>query len=257
MGMGGGFPPPFPFLMNEEYKECLSRKLSIRHLRGATATTTDSLLLAAFLKPVEGEAAELGAGGGIVSLLAASRGRFHHADLYERDATLAALAAKNVEENRLSERLTVLCADVRELVGRRYLSVYANPPYRRANEGRGAKNPLADLARFERAGTLFDFIAAAERILLPGGSLSLVLPGARLPDAEAAFAEVGLRLAERVSVYPYPGGVPKLCLLRAEREVCRPRLSRFTLARERAGAPTREALALYEEGILFTEGDTE
>ncbi len=241
----------------KEYKEHLFGELSIRHLRGATSTTTDALLLAAFLPRVEGEAAELGAGSGIVSLLAAARGRFLHADLYERAGELCALLTRNVEENALSARLTVHNTDIRTLSGARYLSVYANPPYRRAGEGKGAENPLADLARFERAGTLADFIAAAERILLPKGILSLVLPMGRLTDALAALCAHGLCLTERVTVYPYPGGIPKLVLLRAAREGSLPLLRRFTLAEEKGGKPTAQARALYEEGILLTEGDTE
>ena len=239
-------------------KEHLFGDLYIRHIEGATATTTDSLLLAAFLPMALGRAAELGAGGGIVSLLAARRGRFTGADLYERNETLAALCERNIRENRLTDRLSVYNADVRTLgEPRRYLSVYANPPYRRAGEGKGSGNPLLDIARFERSGTLADFCLAAARILLPEGSLSLVLPTKRLADAEAGLRAAGLFLAERVTVYPYPGGTPKLLLLRAALREEKPTDSRFTLAREKGGAPTEEACALYEEGILIRRGDTE
>lgn len=242
--------------MHEEYKEQLSERLTVTHLRGATATTTDALLLAAFLPRSEGRALELGAGCGIVSLLAALRGRFSAADLCERDGTLAALAERNIRDNRLEECLTVLPCDLRDLPAiPRYTSVFANPPYRRASEGRPAADPLSDLARFERAGTVADFCLTAARSLLPGGSLSLVFPTARRGELHNALRAAGLYPAEEVTVYPYPGGTPKLLLLRATRENGEFSKSYFTLSRSRGGEPTEAALTLYREGILITEGE--
>ena len=242
--------------MHEEYRERLSERIALTHLRGATATTTDALLLAAFLTRTEGRALELGAGCGIVSLLAASRDRFPAADLCERDVTLATLARRNIEENRLADRLTVLHGDLRDLPATpRYMSVFANPPYRRANEGRPAADRLSDLARFERAGTIADFCLAAERSLLPSGSFSLVFPVARRQELDAALRAAGLHPAESVTVYPYPGGTPKLLLLRATRKKKEESKSYFTLSSSVGGEPTEATLALYREGILITEGD--
>ena len=93
-----------------EYRESLHDRLTVIHRRDAVGTTTDALLLAAFLPRTSGEACELGAGGGIVSLLAASRGRFAHADLVERDETLVGLCRRNIEENGMQ---ALLCAHIR------------------------------------------------------------------------------------------------------------------------------------------------
>lgn len=240
----------------EIYEERLSDRLGIDHLRGATATTTDALLLAAFLPCCEGAALELGAGAGTVSLLAAVRGRFARAELCERVPPLAELCRRNIEKNRLTDRLSVIEADLRTLTPpARYLSVYANPPYRRVGEGRPAADPLLDTARFERAGTVLDFCETAARLLLPEGSLSLVFPQKRREELLRALGKVGLHPREEVTVYPYPGGVPKLLLLRAAPRPGGLTVRRFTLAREAGGAPTEAAEALYRDGILPTEGE--
>ena len=241
--------------MHEEYKEQLSERVTLTHLRGATATTTDALLLAAFLPRTEGRALELGAGCGIVSILAAARDRFPAADLCERNGTLADLARRNIAENRLTDRLTVVETDLRTLsLPPRYASVFANPPYQRAGDGRPASNPLADIARFERAGTITDFCLAAERSLTSGGSFSLVFPLARRRELDAALAKAGLFPALSVTVYPYPGGEPKLLLLRATREKAEESKGYFILSKQPGGEPTDGALTLYREGILMIEG---
>lgn len=237
------------------YTEVLSNTLTIEQIRGSTATTTDALLLAAFLRRTDGTALELGAGSGIVSILAATRGRFARAELCERIPELAALCRRNIERAALKDRLTVIEADLRTLAPpARYLSVFANPPYRRANEGRPPQDPLLDAARFERAGGIRDFCEAAARLLLPEGSLSLVFPCGRRDELLATLLAAGFFPEEEVTVYPYPGGRAKLLLLRAARHGGQPSRHRLTLATE-AGTPTEAAEALYRDGILLTEGD--
>ena len=85
----------------EEYRERLSGTVELTHLSGATATTTDALLLAAFLPHCRERSLELGAGCGIVTILAAARGRLSHGELCERDMTLAALCEKNLKNREI------------------------------------------------------------------------------------------------------------------------------------------------------------
>ncbi len=237
-------------------REPLSDELRIWHIRGATATTTDSLLLSAFLPMGEEAALELGAGGGIVSLLSARRGRFSSCVLVERQRELAELAERNIRENRLDGCLSVIRGDLRELRGEAcYHTVFANPPYRRAGEGRPASDPLADAARFERAGGITDFCEAASRLMMIGGSFSMVFPYARLAEAETAIEGAGLFPEEIVRIFPYRGKEPKLFLLRARKTPSTVSLRTFYLAEEKGGPPSHEAELLYREGILLTQGE--
>ena len=240
----------------EEYRERLSGTVEVTHLSGATATTTDALLLAAFLPHCRERSLELGAGCGIVTILAAARGRLSHGELCERDMTLSALCEKNLAGNRLGDRFFTVCRDLRLLSGEgRYELIYANPPYRRAGEGKPAANPLADIARFERYGTVVDFCAAAARLLSADGQLCTVFPTARRGELFDALALCGLCPHEEVTVFPYPGGSPKLFLVRADRHagaLCR---RRVTLATAKGGRQTEAARILYTDGRLLTEGE--
>ena len=235
-----------------EYRERLNERLTVIHRRDAVPTTTDALLLAAFLKKAEGVACELGAGGGLISLLAAARGVFSAIHLVEREPILAALAVRNAEENRLGDRLSVFCEDLRTFDGgERYAAVVANPPDRRAGSGRPAAHPLADASRFERAGGIADFCRAASRLLRPDGSFSVVFPTERHAELSAALGAAGLFPAETVTVLPYPGGQSRICLVRAVKHPCADRPLALILCRAANDRrPTEEAEEIYTNGVL-------
>ena len=239
-----------------EFYERLNDRLTIIHRRDATPTTLDALLLAAFLPSVCGRTCELGAGGGIISLLAAARGRIADGVLLEREPILAALAARNIENNGLANLLHAECADVRDFRDTdRFDTVLTNPPYRRANDGRPAAHPLTDVARYERAGTVTDFCLAAARMLHKDGRFYIVFPTRRQGELFAALRHAELHPHRKVTAYPYEGGTPKLFLTEAgftETAISR---ERIVLARECGGAPSDAAEALYAHGQLLTEGD--
>ena len=239
-----------------EFSERLNDRLTVIHRRDATPTTLDALLLAAFLPSVCGRTCELGAGGGIISLLAAARDKIADGLLLEREPILAALAARNIESNGFSGILRAACADIREYrEDGRFDTVLANPPYRRANDGRPAAHPLADAARYERAGTVTDFCLAAARLLHKGGRFYAVFPTRRRDELFAALGAVGLYPHRTVTAYPYVGGAPKIFLTEAGFTEAPLRRERIVLARECGGAPSDAAEALYTHGHLLTEGD--
>ena len=240
-----------------EYREVLNERLTLSMRQGAPVTTVDALLLAAFLPEHCGAACELGAGSGVIALLAAARGKLSSALLIEREEALYDLCRRNVRDNRLEDMLTVRCADLRELDdGGIFDTVFANPPYRRANDGMPAANRLADVARYERYGTIEDFCRVGARMLSQGGRFCAVFPIRRRSELLRAIAEAGLSPEHEVTVYPYPGGTSKLMLLSARKSACEHRRESFTLCREAGGEPTEAALRLYREGILITEGET-
>jgi tRNA1Val (adenine37-N6)-methyltransferase len=240
-----------------EYREVLNERLTMTMRRGAPVTTVDALLLAAFLPKDCGEACELGAGSGVISLLAAARGKLSSALLIEREEALYNLCRRNVRDNRFEALLTARHADLRDCEERAaFDTVFANPPYRRANDGMPAADPIADAARYERHGTIEDFCQTGARMLTEGGRFLVVFPKRRRDELLTAIASAGLSPEREVSVYPYPGGTPKLMLLSARRGACAHRHESFTLCREPGGMQTAAAERLYQDGILITEGET-
>ena len=224
--------------------------------KGAPTTTGDALLLAAFLPAACGRACELGAGSGVISLLAAARGKLSSALLIERDRTLAALCERNVRDNSFEDTLVVRCADLRDSAEcGMFDTVFANPPYRRANDGVPAADPIADAARYERHGTIGDFCRVGARMLTPKGRFCVVFPTRRREELLRALSHAGLFPEREVTVYPYPGGASKLMLLSARRDDCDHKKEVFTLCHAAGGRETEAAAVLYRDGILLTEGE--
>ena len=213
---------------------------------------TDALLLAAFAEPAPaGRAAELGAGSGIISLLAARRGKYAHVDAIEIQPETADLAGRNAALNGLDGRITVINADLREYRAGagEYAAVFANPPYMRDGAGRENPDPAKNAARREVYGGIGDFCACAARLLNFGGGFYCVWRPDRLCDLLAAMRESGIEPKRLIYVYPDRESPP--CLLLCEgRRGGRPgslwTAPPFILTE--GGAQTAECEYVYERG---------
>lgn len=160
----------------------------------------DTVLLAHFVSETASrkrriqKAAELGTNCGAASILLAARRDDLLIDGVEVQPESAGIFARNISLNQLDTRLRSICFDIRhfdtdETSGMNRASydlVYFNPPY--YVPGRGPQPRMSEAtrerieARCEIAGTLFDFMKAAEWLLLPQGQVILVQRVSRLPE---------------------------------------------------------------------------
>ena len=129
----------------------INDSLKLIQREGALAFGTDAYLLSAFLRPApRAHALELGCGNGVISLLAAARGRFSHIHAAEIQAEMAKLTARNVRLNALEDRITVICADVRTFtpadLGGEVDVAFANPPYMRVESGAASPSTCSTVA---------------------------------------------------------------------------------------------------------------
>jgi tRNA1(Val) A37 N6-methylase TrmN6 len=149
--------------------------------------------------------ADFGAGVGAMGLALAACGA-GRAALVEIDPGLAELARQNAERNGLSDQVAVLCGDVADL-GRDGAEgwpgaetvdlVVSNPPFDDSRRFRTSPDPAKALAHAEGADLPEVWIAAAARLLRPGGSLVMIhRPEALarlLPAAEGRFGDLRLK----------------------------------------------------------------
>jgi len=148
----------------------------------------DAILLATDLPdyPSDGTVVELGAGQGVVSLCVASRHPEITVVAVERQETLFELLEANIERNDLSGRTTALNEDVRDVdewaAAHAADLVLCNPPYYRKGQRRTSEDAERAAARNELAGTLSDFVDAAQYVLDQRGRLKLVVPPLRTRD---------------------------------------------------------------------------
>jgi tRNA1Val (adenine37-N6)-methyltransferase len=147
----------------------------------------DAVLLTGQVQPRAGERlADLGTGCGIIPLILAYR----HPEIkiygIELQIDLAAIAVRNVAENRMEDRIDILCRDMKsidtaELSGP-VDTVVANPPYRKPHSGRLNPNRQRAVARHELAVTLEDVIRTARNVLRNKGRLVMIYPAERVAD---------------------------------------------------------------------------
>ena len=198
--------------------------LTITQRRQGLKFGTDALLLAAYVPETRPprRAAELGSGTGIVSLLLLARKKAAQIYAYEVQKDYAALTEKNACDNSYSDRITVLCRDIRDAspsdCGGEVDLVVSNPPYLAANAGLRSAAPEMDAARRELNGSIADFACAASRLLRSGGSFYTVYRPERLVSLLSALREAALEPKQLTFVHEYPGASPSLLLCHARKD---------------------------------------
>ncbi len=208
--------------MTEERIDQINDSLSLIQRKGGLTFGTDAYLLSAFVHTnPNGVCCELGGGCGVIPLLCMGRGKFRHFYTAEIQAVYADIIRRNAEMNRMSDRITVLHDDVRNLtsqmIGGEADAVLSNPPYMRGDSGKQNDNMEMSIARRELNGTIGDFCAAASRLLKFGGLFSVVYRPDRLAELFAALHAAKLEPKRMVTVYPSVADKPCLVLVEAKK----------------------------------------
>ena len=166
-------------------------------------------------------AADLGSGIGSVALICAWRLPGAAFCTVEAQAMSARLARKSIQYNGLGSRFTVYEGDLRDASilahEQPFDLVTGSPPYWPASAATGAAHPQAVPARIEIRGSVFDYAAAASRILATGGMFVFVFSYIQRERAEEAVASNGLVLLRRRDVVFKEGDPPMISLFAAMR----------------------------------------
>ena len=183
---------------------------------------TDTFLLSSLPRLKPGlRVCDLGCGTGLLSLLLLQRQPQLSVTGVEILPEAAALAQKAAVENGLSDRLTVLRADLRELQSHlaagSFDLVVSNPPYFAAGSGAGSPDHARRTARSEDSCTLEDVCSAAAQLLRWGGSFCLVHRPDRLTDLLCALRAAKIEPKRLRFVCKAEGCAPSLLLLEARR----------------------------------------
>lgn len=178
----------------------------------------DAVLLAHFPRLTGREhILDLGTGTGVIPLLAADGAA--QITAVELNPVQAALAARNVQLNGLSEKITVREGDYRDpsalFACAAFDLVFANPPYRPAASGAVSMGDGRAAARHEITATLADTVRAAAYALRHGGRLAMVHLPERLGELVLALAAEELAVKRLRMVQPRADKAPNLLLLEA------------------------------------------
>lgn len=162
-------------------------KIRVMQNRRGYRFSIDAVLLAYHAAPrAQEKVLDLGTGCGIISLIMASR--YDGLEIYavEVQTELADLADTNVHQNRLQDRIVVLCTDMKlltlKMTSGPFDLVVSNPPYHRPGSGRINPDAQRAVARHEIKASLVDVLQTTRRMLRKAGRFVTIYTAERTTD---------------------------------------------------------------------------
>ncbi len=233
----------------------LGGRVRLRQPRDGLRAGLDAVLLAAAVPARPGEAVlEAGTGSGAALLCLAARVPGLRLQAVELDAAMAALAQRNAGDNGLAPQ-GILCGDVLDLPLARRLGpvqqAFANPPFWPG----GTAPPAARRrgATHEQGATLVDWLRFLHAALAHRGTLTLVLPTARLDDAMAGLQALHCGGVQVFPLWPRRGEAAKRVILRARKGSRGPTVLQPGLVLHDEGGFTEAAQRILRDGQALEE----
>jgi len=195
-------------------------KVIIKQLKKGYRFAVDSPILADFLLGSRSPALEIGCGAGVISLLALRQNKFPAVTGIEIQEPLYRLALDNAAANGLSGRFHVIHGDFNRIHAgiANVQTIFCNPPFFKAGQGRVSPDPTIRLARFEISLNLAGLLRGVQAILAPRGKLFLIFPAARQTELLAEAAAHGLHAVWLRSVQPFADSAPDRVLLQLQKK---------------------------------------
>lgn len=207
----------------------------------------DPFLLADFAEVRGGErVVDLGTASGILPLLFAATSQASAVVGVELQKSLYERALRNIDLNRLSEKLSVELLDVRDVatsgmfVSESFEVVVMNPPYRMPTAGRVSLGDERSACRHELNGNIVDFLHASQWLLRHGGGVNIIFLAERLPELLREMQLCGLE-PKRLRMVHSDRGLGAHLVLVEGRKGGRP------------GLTVQSPLYIYEEGEYTEE----
>lgn len=181
--------------------------------------TSDAVLLANCVKNVAGKrVVELCCGSGIISILIAYKQKPKSVIGVEIQPRLADMAQRSVALCNLSDKVKVLCADlkgVEKIIGKEFDAAVVNPPYKKLNSGAVKLSEEEFIARQEVKATLEDIIIQCAVLLKTKGCLYMVHQVDRLAEALSLLRKYNLEPKELKFIKAREKEKPNLFIVRA------------------------------------------
>lgn len=194
----------------------LDGRVRLRQPRRGLRAAIDPVLLAAGIPARTGERVlEAGCGAGAAFLCLAARVPGITVVGVERDAGLTALARANAAANGLAESAAVHAAAIDDAAFLATLGpvahAFANPPW--WPDGTASPDPLRSAATHLNTTPLAVWAAGLAAAVMPGGTVSMLLPAALLAEGLAALTAARCGGVRITPFWPRPGVAAKRVLL--------------------------------------------
>lgn len=179
--------------------------------------STDGVILGAWAPLTQAtQILDIGAGSGLLSLMAAQRSTAHIVAV-EMDATAAKMARKNIASSEWSTRIEIHQLRIQDFCQRakvpaaQFDHIICNPPY--FESGPKAQSNNRAQARHTDELSFVSLVQVIAQLLTPAGHASLILPQPSEARFLKALAQSPLKLMHRTSVSSVRNKAAHRCLL--------------------------------------------
>lgn len=184
----------------------------------------DAVLLANFAKTgirKGQQVLDMGTGTAVIPILLAAKTEAEHLTGLEIQNASVEMAKRSIALNGLEDRITIIEGDIKEagniFPAASFHAITCNPPYMTVNHGLHNPYEAKNIARHEILCTLEDVVAAAAKLLTPGGSFFMVHKPFRLAEIMEMLMRYKLEPKRMQLVHPYVDKEPNMVLLQAVR----------------------------------------
>lgn len=215
------------------------KRFSVDDALCAMKVGTDGVLLGAWAD-VEGakHILDMGTGSGLIALMVAQRNHKAQIEAIDIDEGAVLQARKNIDASPWRERIEVALSDANSYTSsQRFDHIVSNPPFFTTT----LLSPDERRAMARHCSTLSydDIITTAERLLVPEGRLSLILPTSEAAQfRRVAFERLWLR--RETTVLTRKGDAPKRTMME------------FVLCNEPL-MPCVDTLEIYDDGGVYSD----
>lgn len=192
---------------NERLDDLQFKGLKIFQNKDLYSFTSDSVVLANFLKIKKGEkAVEIGSGSGVISILASRKTNADFIFGFEIQKKLFDLSIKSLALNDISN-VKFINDDIRNF--KKYFKeetfdvVFSNPPYKKQGSSIVNSNDSKAIARHETFLPLKDFVMVANKLLKFGGRAYFIYDADR--SAEMIYELKNMKLEPKRMFYTTNG----------------------------------------------------
>ncbi|MCG9730085.1 methyltransferase [Shewanella sp. Isolate13] len=162
--------------------------------------STDGVLLGAWAPLVQAKTIlDIGAGSGLLSLMAAQRSQAQITAI-ELDSNAALDCQQNFDASHWLDRLEVICCDIQAYCQhepqRQFEHIICNPPY--FANGPQSSDASRAAARHTDSLSFDSLLSAIKQLLAPQGAASLILPIESVKLFESKLSQYKLKLSQRL-----------------------------------------------------------
>lgn len=197
------------------------KQFEVSHVRSAMKVGVDGVLVGAWAGLGSADSAspnglDIGAGCGMITLMAAQRYPGAKIIGVEIDGEAAAEAAGNAARSPWSDRVEIVRGDVWEFAGmadnqEKFDFIISNPPF--FASGVAQPHTAREMARHQNGLSPTAVLEIAARLLKPGGEISLIAPAGQEEELLDSITSLPLRLKALCRVRDKRDKTPKRVML--------------------------------------------